>query len=254
MNTEKITSHLKQIEVEKNIEILYACETGSRAWGFASPDSDYDIRFIYKHKKDWYLSINEKKDFINIMLDNGELDITGWDLKKSLLLLNKSNAALIERFTSPIVYFEKDNTGNNFRALINKSYNRVAVFYHHHSLAKKFWDELKVKVDIKLKSLFYLIRSLLSCNYVLNNTDIVPMNIFPLLDLVDKDFKEKMLKLIEVKKSVTEKYLHHLDKYMKDWIENMFTYVEANKSNLITSKNNIDNLNDFFLKTLNNDN
>lgn len=254
MNTEKITSHLKQIEVEKNIEILYACETGSRAWGFASPDSDYDIRFIYRHKKDWYLSINEKKDFIDIILDNGELDITGWDLKKSLLLLNKSNAALIERFTSPLVYFEKENVGKDFRAMINENYNRVAVFYHHHSLAKKFWDELKVKEDIKLKSLFYLIRSLLSCYYVLNKTDIVPMNIFPLLDLVDKDFKEKMLSLVEVKKSVTEKYLHLLDRQMKEWIESMFTYLEANKNNLTTRNNNIDKLNDYFLKTLYNDN
>src|SRR5689334_24149442 len=83
---------LKEIEKEKHVRILYACETGSRAWGFPSPDSDYDIRFIYMHEKDWYLSLSQKKDTIEHM--DGDLDITGWDLKKALTLLKKSNATL----------------------------------------------------------------------------------------------------------------------------------------------------------------
>ncbi|MEP7144556.1 MAG: nucleotidyltransferase domain-containing protein [Ferruginibacter sp.] len=100
---ENIKQILKEIEQMKNIKILYACETGSRAWGFPSPDSDYDIRFIYMHERDGYLSLNQRKDTIEWM--DGDLDITGWDLRKSLVLLQKSNVPLIERFQSPIEYY-----------------------------------------------------------------------------------------------------------------------------------------------------
>jgi hypothetical protein len=89
---------LTEIERKKNIKILYACETGSRAWGFPSPDSDFDIRFMYMHERDWYLSLNVKKDTIEIM--DGDLDVTGWDLKKSLTLLKKSNAPLMAKSTT----------------------------------------------------------------------------------------------------------------------------------------------------------
>ncbi len=99
----KIANVLTEIEQKKSIRILYACETGSRAWGFPSPDSDYDIRFIYMHERNWYLSLSHKKDTIEYM--DGDLDITGWDLKKSLTILKKSNASLIERFQSPVEYY-----------------------------------------------------------------------------------------------------------------------------------------------------
>ena len=105
---EKILQYLKQIETEKGITILLACETGSRAWGFPSPDSDYDVRFIYRHDRNWYLSLNERKDTIERMFDNRDIDISGWDLRKSLNLLWKSNAALMERIQSPITYISDE--------------------------------------------------------------------------------------------------------------------------------------------------
>ncbi|HAN77121.1 MAG TPA: hypothetical protein DCQ31_04775 [Bacteroidales bacterium] len=78
----KINSYLTEIEVANDIEILLACETGSRAWGFPSPDSDYDVRLIYKHKTDWYLSLTEPKDSIELMLDDNLIDISGWELRR----------------------------------------------------------------------------------------------------------------------------------------------------------------------------
>src|SRR5690606_32395753 len=114
--SEKIIQYLDKIENEKQIKILLACETGSRAWGFPSPDSDFDIRIIYVHKKDWYLSLSEKKDSIELMFENNDIDISGWDLRKSLRLLQKSNPPLLERIQSPIVY-KSDNT---FLAEINE--------------------------------------------------------------------------------------------------------------------------------------
>ena len=100
----KIRNKLSEIERDKNIEILFAVESGSRAWGFASPDSDYDIRFVYKHKKEWYLNLWEQKDSIQFMTDNDLLDGSGWDVRKALRLLAKSNASFTGWLFSPIVY------------------------------------------------------------------------------------------------------------------------------------------------------
>ena len=147
---EIIQSALLKLEHHYHIRILYACETGSRAWGFPSPDSDYDIRFIYMHEKNWYLELNDKKDSIEATIE-GDLDISGWDLRKSLNLLKRSNVPLIERFNSPIEYCSASGFKDQFTRLINEYYSPVAVFYHHHSLAQKIWEEIKDQNDIGLK-------------------------------------------------------------------------------------------------------
>ncbi len=124
---ERILNSLKEIEKQKRIKILYACETGSRAWGFPSPDSDYDVRFIYCHERDWYLQLGHHKDTVEMMVS--DLDITGWDLRKSLLLLKKSNTSLIERFQSPIEYYAELGFKASFSKLIEQYYSPTAVFF-----------------------------------------------------------------------------------------------------------------------------
>ena len=101
MKTE-IKNKLKEIEKSRNVKNLFACESGSRAWGFASPDSDYDVRFIYTKPLDWYLSVSEKKDTIDIM--DGDFDAVGWELKKHLKLMMKSNIPALDHLFSPIIY------------------------------------------------------------------------------------------------------------------------------------------------------
>jgi len=86
---EKILNSLDQIEKEYKVKIILACESGSRAWGFPSKDSDYDVRFLYVNPRDWYLTISEKSYVIELPISD-ELDINGWDLKKALKLLRKS--------------------------------------------------------------------------------------------------------------------------------------------------------------------
>ena len=243
-----IKTILTQIEASKQIKILYACETGSRAWGFPSLDSDYDIRFVYVHERDWYLSLSQRKDTVEIM--DGDLDITGWDLKKCLTLLKKSNAPLIERFQSPIEYYTEPEFKEAFQKLIATYYSPIAVFYHHHSLAKKFWEELKDKDEFKLKSFFYLIRSLLSCNWIIKDNSVLPMDIEGLMLYIDEDHANQLRKLIALKATVGEKYLHQKDEQLSSWIINLFEYLEASKQNLMANKADMNMLNEFFLKTL----
>ena len=245
---ENIKHILAEIEKTKNIKILYACETGSRAWGFPSPDSDFDIRFIYRHDRDWYLSLGQPKDTVEIM--DGELDITGWDLRKSLILLKKSNASLIERFQSPIEYYADEKFKNGFKKLITDYYAPIAVFYHHLSLAKSFWEELRDQEEVKLKSYFYLIRSLLSCNWIIKDTAVLPMHIEGLMVYIDDEVKDKLRALIKLKATVGEKYLHPKDAYLNKWIEDMWILVEASKENPGVNRNDFSLLNDFFLKMM----
>jgi predicted nucleotidyltransferase len=101
----RIATALAALEAQHGIRILCACESGSRAWGFPSPDSDYDVRFIYVHALDWYLGLDEGPDTLNFPVDD-ELDLAGWELRKTLRLLRSSNAALFEWLQSPIVYHE----------------------------------------------------------------------------------------------------------------------------------------------------
>jgi hypothetical protein len=245
---QNIKNILTEIEKKKKIKILYACETGSRAWGFPSPDSDFDIRFMYMHERDWYLSLGVKKDTVEIM--DGDLDITGWDLRKSLTLLKKSNAPLIERFNSPIVYFAVPGFKEDFKKLIAEYYSPIAVFFHHHSLAKKFWEELKDKEEVKLKSYFYLIRSLLSCNWIIQDNTVLPMHIEGLMQYVEDEYKERLRKLIALKVTVGEKYLHPKEEQLNEWIVNLFNTMESAKDKLVVNKKDIGLLNDFFIKML----
>lgn len=245
---ENIRNILTEIERKQNIKILYACETGSRAWGFPSPDSDFDIRFIYMHDRDWYLSLSVQKDTLEIM--DGDLDITGWDLKKSLLLLKRSNAPLIERFNSPIVYFEVPGYKEAFEDLIVNYYSPVAVFFHHYSLAKKIWEELKDQEELKLKSYFYLIRSLLSCNWIVKDNTVLPMHIEGLMKYLEEGYKERLRNLITLKATVGEKYLHPKDEQLNAWIVNLLAEIEIKKDSLAANNQDMVMLNDFFIKML----
>lgn len=246
---QQIKTILNNIEQIKNVKILYACETGSRAWGFPSPDSDYDVRFIYRHERDWYLSLSQLKDTIEYMVDE-TWDVTGWDLRKSLLLLKKSNAALIERFQSPIVYSEAVNFKDEFKQLIETYYSPTAVFFHHYSQAKNFWDELKDAAEVKLKSYFYLIRSLLSCNWIISNKSVLPMHIEGLMVLIPEDKRNRLRELIQLKSGVGEKYLHPKDDALNKWIIELWEQIEASKENLGVNRTDMKQLNDFFLQTI----
>ena len=101
----EILTRMHNAEKEHGVRILLAVESGSRAWGFESPNSDFDARFIYVHPRDWYLSVGleEQRDVIEYPIVD-DIDLNGWDLRKALRLFWKSNPAFVEWIQSPIVY------------------------------------------------------------------------------------------------------------------------------------------------------
>jgi predicted nucleotidyltransferase len=180
--TIEITAELNAIATDNNVTILFAIESGSRSWGFPSPDSDYDVRFIYAHDKDWYLQVFEQKDVIELEI-NAVLDINGWDLKKALALAAKGNAVVFEWLNSPILYQAHPCFETILRQGVNEGFNPAAAFHHYYSLARKFMTYLgDPKDSVILKKLFYLLRALLSAQWILQKRTIAPVEFDVLMD------------------------------------------------------------------------
>ena len=134
---EEVQTRLREIEDEEGVKVFFACESGSRAWGFPSADSDYDVRFLYAHPRPWYLSIDleRRRDVIERPITDA-LDISGWDLRKALQLFRKSNPPLLEWLQSPIVYREETTVASRFRDLIPVYYSSRKARYHYLHMAQ----------------------------------------------------------------------------------------------------------------------
>ncbi|AOS96537.1 putative nucleotidyltransferase [Microbulbifer aggregans] len=149
---EEIGRRLLSAEREHGVKILFCCESGSRAWGFASPDSDYDVRFIYIRPEDWYLSfdVENKRDVIECPIVD-EIDCSGWDLRKALYLFTRTNGALLEWLNSPIRYIEKGDLADRLKVLAPHAINDVALCYHYSHMARNNAREHLGKTKVKLK-------------------------------------------------------------------------------------------------------
>jgi uncharacterized protein len=177
----KIQSELDRIEREETVRVLYACESGSRAWGFESQDSDYDVRFFYVRPADWYLSIQKRRDVIERPLQ-GELDLSGWDLPKALEMFRKSNPPLLEWLQSPIVYRERGSAAAKLRALMPDYYSPISCMYHYLHMAQGNHREYLQGDSVRLKKYFYVLRPVLACLWIERDLGVVPTEFGILVD------------------------------------------------------------------------
>lgn len=156
----EIDDKLNKIEEKEGVRVLHAIESGSRAWGFASPDSDYDVRFVYVRKKEDYLRIDEFKETIDWQLDE-VLDINGWDLKKALKQFAKGNATLFEWSGSPIVYRTTDEWAK-ICEVSEQFFSEKAAIYHYYGTANNTYHEYLQGEMVRYKKYFYALRPLLA--------------------------------------------------------------------------------------------
>ncbi len=250
----KIKDKLKDIEKQYKVKILYACETGSRAWGFASPDSDYDVRIIYRHEPDWYLSLSDKKDTIEFMSEDRELDITGWDIKKCLKLMWKSNGALLERVQSPVVYREEKNITGLLREYSEKCFAPIATMHHYLGMAKNSFEEVDGKDEIKLKKLFYALRATLACKWILEKDSVPPIVFITMVNelVFESDLKTSIKDLIALKSEKNESYIHPAEKTINEFIFKELKKAENIYDSLAGRKENEVDLDDLFRKIVKN--
>lgn len=215
-----ILDKLKQIEIQENVKILYAVESGSRAWGFASPDSDYDVRFIYLRNTDSYLALNPIKDTINYEL-NEVYDINGWDLTKALKLLYKSNPTLYEWQNSPIVY-KKNKSWELMDKAFEKYFQPVNALHHYYHMTLSSYSKPRT-----LKYYFYTLRTLLSCLWIIKYQSAPPIELEELLFLLSEHLYNIVEEMIETKKKQNEKVPINDILELNEYIEEKLNFIQS---------------------------
>lgn len=215
----KVVKVIRALEHECDIRVLYACESGSRAWGFASPDSDYDIRFIYVHPKDWYLGLNDEKDFIDRFLP-GDLDLAGWDLRKTLRLFYGCNLSLNEWLGSPEIYYSADGFEQELAVMVADFFNPQKAMHHYLCMAKKVYGKHNDQGRIGIKKLFYVVRPLFCCAWIEGKGSMPPTDFQNLLDaeLAPADVIEQICEVRLQKETALEGHVIELPSILQQWI------------------------------------
>jgi predicted nucleotidyltransferase len=219
----KILNKLSEIEKEHNIRILFACESGSRGWQFPSPDSDYDVRFIYARPFDSYLSIAEQNDHFDFPIDD-ELDINGWDIRKVLQLVRKSNTTPSEWLQSPVVYRQEQKFRDELWTLCRQYFNRRANINHYLGIAGSALSTIGNNGEIKIKKLFYVLRPLLAAKWCSEKNTVAPMSIQPLSSLLPENLQQPVKDLIDLKSTAPEGYIITVDSELRLYIEREIEY------------------------------
>ncbi len=197
-----IINELAEIEKRENIRVIYCAEAGSRAWGFDSPDSDYDARFVYVRRTEDYLKLGAFRDVIEWKLDD-TLDINGWDLRKLLRLLYNSNPVIFEWRGSPIVYRTTDLWEKN-APLFDGYFSERAAVYHYLNTARNHVKSYLTSDTVKLKRYFYTLRSLWACRWVIEKKSPPPVPFEELFrEYCPGEFRETVSTLLEKKRAGT---------------------------------------------------
>lgn len=200
---ELILDKLAQIEREEDVRILHAVESGSRAWGFPSTDSDYDVRFIYVRKPEYYLKLEKTRDVIELPI-NDMLDINGWDLNKTLRLLHSSNPTLFEWMSSPIVYRQTDFIGR-LSPIMDNYFSCKSGLHHYLSMAEGNYREYLKGDMARVKKYFYVLRPVLACKWILHRHTKPPMLFRELMDSeLEESLKPVVERLLDIKMNAPE--------------------------------------------------
>lgn len=247
-----IQQKLDKIEQREDVRIIHCIESGSRAWGFASPDSDYDVRFIYVRRPEFYLKLEKTRDVIEWQLDD-TLDINGWDIQKALRLLYRSNPTLFEWNGSPIVY----RTSEDWKMVsdvINEYFVMESGIYHYLSTAKGNYREYLKSDEVRLKKYFYVIRPILACRWILDRKCPPPMLFSRLVEAeLDSELRPYVEELLDIKMNSPEtaygKRIDPLNEYIEHSIEDIQAGLEAVED---SREADIDRLNGIFLSILKN--
>ncbi|WP_339289358.1 nucleotidyltransferase domain-containing protein [Paenibacillus sp. FSL E2-0201] len=226
---QSVIQQLRTIESEENVRILYACESGSRAWGFPSKDSDYDVRFLYIRRPEAYLSIFEHRDVIERPISE-MLDINGWDLKKGLNLFRKSNPPLLEWLESPIRYEEQYAVAERIRALSPQSFSPKSCIYHYLNMARGNYRDYLQRSEVKIKKYFYVLRPLLACAWIEKYNEVPPLDFNILVqDLIPhgSELQETVQNLLSRKMSGEELNLELRLDVINTYLEERIAHYEA---------------------------
>ncbi len=239
---EHIIEVLNQIQIEYDVRILYACESGSRAWGFPSKESDYDVRFIYIHKKEWYLSIDQRRDVLEVPKHDKLsipvdklLDLNGWELTKALRLFRKSNPPLLEWLHSNLIYYQEYSTIHTMKELESQIFSPISGIHHYLKMAKGNYRDYLNCEEVKIKRYFNIFRPLLAAKWIEKHNEFPPNGFNELIEdllpsgdiknIIDDLIKQKMDGVVlahnpgtQIINPFLEHEIEHVEQYVKELV------------------------------------
>ncbi|MCM3160125.1 nucleotidyltransferase domain-containing protein [Metabacillus litoralis] len=242
----KILETLKKIEKEQNITILYACESGSRAWNMNTSFSDFDVRFIYKREMNWYLQLIEGKNTFEYSTKDNE-EYVGWDIKKALQLLLKSNPTLLEWIYSPIIYHNHPSFRKEIRKLSKLSFSPVSVLHHYLSMAKRNHHSLFETNKSKTKLYLNVIKPIACCMWIVNHHEFPEIGKEWIFEECSKDrsVRTEINRLIDCKKNDQHDFHSEI---LDDYIHSSLESLDQVKKEFQTLKTILhDPFNEFFV-------
>lgn len=242
-----ISEKLSEIEAAENVRILHCVESGSRAWGFASPDSDYDVRFIYVREPEFYLRLEKTSDVIEWQLDD-IFDINGWDIQKALRLLFKSNMALFEWNNSPIVY-KTSSKWEPVRESIDSYFIVKMGLYHYLNMAARNYKEYLTADEVKLKKYFYALRPILACRWIIDRGTPPPVLFSELVKSeLEEEIRPVVNRLTELKMRTSELGTGQRIEVLNEYIEKNLMEIQTRVECCETQRNNWEELNRLFYR------
>lgn len=221
----RIPAYLHEVEKEHNVKILLAVESGSRAWGFESKDSDWDVRFIYVHRPNWYFKIEEQRDVIEKITEDGA-DIVGWELRKALTLFKKSNTSILEWLNSPKVYKIDREFVERIRNIEKDYFNPISAMHHYNHIYNKHNERYLQREDCDIKRFLYYLRGVLACKWIEQHLSLPPVRFMQLVEATvdDASIREAIQALVEIKKSGVEHDMTIVNKNLVAYAHNLANY------------------------------
>ena len=205
---------LKEIEEEYGVRVLYAAESGSRAWGTSAEHSDFDVRFIYIRPRKEYLRLDPVRDVLEFPIEDG-WDMSGWDLGKMLRLLYSSNSQIYEWFASPVVYVD-DGFSQRIKPLLEACFStKTAVHHYLHQEAMKMKQQ---KAELtKVKHYLYRFQHVAAATWILAHQAPPPVGFMKLMECLPEEAGRRALELLQLK---TERQLliPH-DPWLDTWLQ-----------------------------------
>jgi predicted nucleotidyltransferase len=246
----EIAARLRAIEAGHGVRILYACESGSRGWGFASPDSDHDVRFLYVPPLAWYLRVLPGRDVIELPISEA-LDINGWELRKALGLLRKGNATLIEWLDSPVQYRADAAFLEAMRRAAQQTWQPERAFRHYLHMARGNDRGYLHGKAVRHKKYLYVLRPILAAQWVLEGRGAPPMRFQTLVDelVAVPALREAIGALLTRKRAATEAEYGPPIPVLNDFIDAQLARL-ANATLPVCERIDFSPLDELFLKTV----
>jgi len=249
-----IETELTRIEQEFGVTVLYACESGSRAWGFASTNSDYDVRFIYAHPPEWYLTVEAKRDVIDAqdLPAMDPLDLSGWDITKALKLYRKSNPPLLEWLRSPIVYRNQGILHARLTTLLPDYYSPIACMYHYLHMARGNYRQYLQRERVWIKKYLYVVRPVLCCLWIDAGYGVPPVVLDAMVEspLCPAEPRAALLELLTAKRAGQELDYGEPVPVINAWLADAFAHLDRRQYGLQNPERPTVSLDKVLLETL----